>query len=97
MTSGSDTEPEPVPAPDTANPLLLALAQTPMRLLEVDDPGFLLPDWVVTTPRLTYSTPRCAKRSAGTSNRPVRLWLPTGFVSTSPPTGRQLAPSAGCR
>jgi len=47
------TEPEPVPQPDTDNPLLLALAQTPMRLLEVDDPGFLLPDWVVTTPRLT--------------------------------------------
>ncbi len=47
------TEPEPVPTPDTDNPLLRALAQTPMRLLEVDDPGFLLPDWVVTTPRLT--------------------------------------------
>ena len=47
------TEPEPVPPPDTDNPLLLALAQTPMRLLEVDDPGFLLPDWVVTKPRLT--------------------------------------------
>jgi len=47
------TEPESVPAPDTDNPLLLALAQTPMRLLEVDDPDFLLPDWVVTAPRLT--------------------------------------------
>ncbi len=47
------TEPEPVPTPKTDNPLLLALAQTPMRLLEVEDPGFLLPDWVVTTPRLT--------------------------------------------
>lgn len=46
-------EPEPVPPPDTDNPLLLALAQTPMRLLEVDDPGFLLPDWIVTKPRLT--------------------------------------------
>ena len=47
------TEPESIPSPETDNPLLLALAQTPMRLLEIDDPGFLLPDWVVTKPLLT--------------------------------------------
>ncbi len=46
-------EPEPQLEPNTANPLLGALARTPMRLVEVADPGFLLPDWVVTRPRLT--------------------------------------------
>jgi len=44
---------DPVPEPETDNPLLQMLAQTPMRLMDVDDPGFLLPDWVVTRPRLT--------------------------------------------
>ena len=34
------------------NPLLRGLAATPMRLMEVDDPTFLGPDWVVTRPRL---------------------------------------------
>jgi threonine dehydrogenase-like Zn-dependent dehydrogenase len=41
----------PVDAGD--NPLLAGLARTPMRLTDVDDPGFLLPDWVLTEPRLT--------------------------------------------
>ena len=45
--------PEPQAEPDTDNPLLRALAQAPMRLVDMDDPGFLLPDWVVTAPRLT--------------------------------------------
>jgi threonine dehydrogenase-like Zn-dependent dehydrogenase len=45
--------PEPVPEPETDNPLLLGLARTPMRLVDMEDPGFLLPDWVVTRPRLT--------------------------------------------
>ena len=41
-------------APATAeNPLLENLAPTPMRLVDLDDPGFLRPDWVVTRPRLT--------------------------------------------
>jgi threonine dehydrogenase-like Zn-dependent dehydrogenase len=42
-----------VAAVDPANPLLAALAVTPMRLVDVDDPGFLRPDWVVTRPRIT--------------------------------------------
>ena len=46
-------KPEPQPAPDGDNHLLRNLARTPMRLVEMDDPGFLLPDWVVTKPRLT--------------------------------------------
>jgi threonine dehydrogenase-like Zn-dependent dehydrogenase len=46
-------EPESVPEPDTDNPLVTMLAHTPMRLMDVDDPGFLLPDWVVCAPRLT--------------------------------------------
>jgi threonine dehydrogenase-like Zn-dependent dehydrogenase len=37
----------------TDNPLLAALARTPMKLEDVPDPGFLLPDWVLTAPRLT--------------------------------------------
>jgi len=48
--------PESVPAPagrHAGNRLLEGLSRTPMRLVELDDPGFLLPDWVVTRPRLT--------------------------------------------
>ena len=45
--------PDPVPVPDTDNHLLRGLAQTPMRLVDLDDPGYLRPDWVVTRPRLT--------------------------------------------
>ena len=45
--------PEAVPEPDTDNHLLVGLARTPMRLVELDDPGFLRADWVVTRPRLT--------------------------------------------
>jgi threonine dehydrogenase-like Zn-dependent dehydrogenase len=48
--------PEPGPEPtgqDAENPLLRGLAHTPMQLREMDDPEFLLPDWVITKPRLT--------------------------------------------
>ena len=45
--------PEPQAAPDGDNHLLTGLAHTPMRLMDVDDPGFLGPDWVVLRPRLT--------------------------------------------
>jgi threonine dehydrogenase-like Zn-dependent dehydrogenase len=46
-------KPEPHPEPDTDNFLLRNLAHTPMKLVDMDEPGFLLPDWVVTKPRLT--------------------------------------------
>ncbi len=46
-------KPEAQPVPETDNRLLVALASTPMRLVELDDPGVLRPDWVVTKPRLT--------------------------------------------
>ena len=46
-------EPEAQPVPETDNRLLRALARTPMRLVDLDDPGILRPDWVVTRPRLT--------------------------------------------
>ena len=46
-------EPEPQERAETDNRLLRALQKTPMRLVEMDDPGFLGPDWVVTKPRLT--------------------------------------------
>src|SRR5712691_6454419 len=46
--------PEPQPEPSEDNSLLAGLARTPMRLVDdYTDPGFLLPDWVVTRPRLT--------------------------------------------
>ncbi len=45
--------PEPTEPPADATPLQVALSRTPMRLMEVDDPPFLLPDWVVAKPRLT--------------------------------------------
>ncbi|HEX6312584.1 MAG TPA: zinc-binding dehydrogenase [Acidimicrobiia bacterium] len=45
--------PESRPEPDTDHPLLRGLAEAPMQLMDTDDPGFLLPDWVVTKPRLT--------------------------------------------
>ena len=46
-------KPEPQPEPDTDNFLLRNLAHTPMKLVDMDEPGFLLPDWVITKPRLT--------------------------------------------
>src|SRR3954453_441154 len=45
--------PEPVPEPETHNRNLKMLASTPMGIVDMDDPGFLRPDWVVTQPRLT--------------------------------------------
>lgn len=49
-------KPEPWPQPtgaDADNALLRGLANTPMRLVDMDEPTFLLPDWVITKPRLT--------------------------------------------
>ena len=46
-------KPESVPVPETDNHLLRSLAHTPMKLVDMDEPGFFLPDWVVTRPRLT--------------------------------------------
>ena len=51
LVYGVAPEPSDVVADD--NPLLAGLATTPMRLMDVDDPGFLRPDWVITRPRLT--------------------------------------------
>jgi threonine dehydrogenase-like Zn-dependent dehydrogenase len=45
--------PEPVPEPDTDNHLLRALAHTPMRLVDTDEPTLPLPGWVAVKPRLT--------------------------------------------
>ena len=53
-------KPDPAPEPATDNFLLRNLAHTPMKLVDMDEPGFLLPDWVVT------------KRK----QPPKRLWLP---------------------
>ena len=46
-------KPDPQPEPQEDNMLLRNLAHTPMRLVDMDDPPFLRPDWVVTKPRLT--------------------------------------------
>jgi threonine dehydrogenase-like Zn-dependent dehydrogenase len=45
-------QPEVQPTPETDNRLLRMLAHTPTQLVDVDEPGFLRPDWVVTKPRL---------------------------------------------
>lgn len=45
--------PEPTSDPPTGNPLLDGLAQTPMRLMDVDEPALPRPDWVLIHPRLT--------------------------------------------
>ena len=50
---GVKPEPWDPPGDVEEHPLLRGLAHTPMRLTDLDDPGFLLPDWVVTKPRLT--------------------------------------------
>src|ERR1700761_1703876 len=47
---GVEPEVQPVPGPD--NRRVRMLAQTPTRLVDIDEPGFLRPDWVVTKPRL---------------------------------------------
>jgi len=46
-------QPESVPEPPAGNPLLDALARTPMRLMDVDEPTMPRPDWVLIKPRLT--------------------------------------------
>ena len=45
-------KPEVQPTPETENRLLRMLAQTPTRLVDVDEPGILRRDWVLTKPRL---------------------------------------------
>jgi threonine dehydrogenase-like Zn-dependent dehydrogenase len=45
--------PEKVPEPETDNHLVRNLAHTPMQLVDMDEPPFPLPDWVVIKPRLT--------------------------------------------
>src|SRR6202051_1872491 len=45
-------KPEVQPIGETENRLLRMLARTPTRLIDIDEPGFLRPDWVMTRPRL---------------------------------------------
>jgi threonine dehydrogenase-like Zn-dependent dehydrogenase len=45
--------PDAAPEPPGENFLLRNLAHTPMKLVELDEPTFPLPDWVVVRPRLT--------------------------------------------
>jgi threonine dehydrogenase-like Zn-dependent dehydrogenase len=45
-------KPEVQPIGETDNRLLRMLARTPTQLTDIDEPGFLRPDWVVTRPRL---------------------------------------------
>jgi D-arabinose 1-dehydrogenase-like Zn-dependent alcohol dehydrogenase len=46
-------EPEKQEEPADANELVRGLANTPMKLVTVDDPSLLGPDWVVVESRLT--------------------------------------------
>ena len=50
---GVRPEPWDPPGDVDAHPLLGSLAKSPMRYTDVNDPTFLLPDWVITQPRLT--------------------------------------------
>ncbi len=50
---GTSPDPDTEVVGPTGNPLLDMLAVVPMRLKELPDPGYLLPDWVVIKPRLT--------------------------------------------
>src|SRR5436305_11071305 len=57
LVYGVRPDPQPDLDGDSAhfgdNALLRGLASTPMRLMDVDDPTFLGPDWVVLRPRMT--------------------------------------------
>jgi threonine dehydrogenase-like Zn-dependent dehydrogenase len=46
-------ESETYEVPEDANALMQNLGRTPVRLMDVDDPRPLHPDWVITRPRLT--------------------------------------------
>src|SRR5688572_30801900 len=74
-------KPEPWPQPtgdDADNPLLRGLANTPMQLVDMDEPEFLLPDWVITKPRLTGICGSDAKQvfmdwgDVGTADNPMK-------------------------
>jgi threonine dehydrogenase-like Zn-dependent dehydrogenase len=72
----------PSDAPDPGdNHLLAGLAKTPMRLADLDDPGFLLPDWVVTKPRLTGICGSDSKQvfsdwgEVGSPDNPMKAWF----------------------
>src|SRR3954471_22684336 len=73
--------PEPMPVPETDNHLLRNLAQTPMKLVDMDEPGFLLPDWVVTKPRLTGICGSDAKQvfmdwgEGGSADNPMKAFF----------------------
>jgi threonine dehydrogenase-like Zn-dependent dehydrogenase len=74
--------PEPVDATDDPDhPLLAGLARTPMRLTDMDDPGFLLADWVVTRPRLTGICGSDSKQVFGdwgevqSPDNPMKAWF----------------------
>jgi threonine dehydrogenase-like Zn-dependent dehydrogenase len=74
--------PDQVDAPDDPeHPLLAGLARTPMRLTDMDDPGFLLPDWVVTRPRLTGICGSDSKQVFGdwgevqSPDNPMKAWF----------------------
>ena len=69
-------------APDPGeNHLLAGLAKTPMRLSDLDDPGFLLPDWVITKPRLTGICGSDSKQvfgdwgDVGSPDNPMKAWF----------------------
>ncbi len=72
----------PADVPDPGdNHLLAGLNATPMKLAEVEDPGFLLPDWVVTKPRLTGICGSDSKQvfsdwgEVGSPDNPMKGWF----------------------
>lgn len=74
--------PEPFDvAEDPDHPLLAGLARTPMRLTDMEDSGFLLPDWVVTRPRMTGICGSDSKQVFGdwgevqSPDNPMKAWF----------------------
>src|SRR4029079_18216815 len=70
-------QPEPVSEPATDNPLVAALARTPMRLLDVDETTRPRADWVIPRPRLTGI--------CGSDSKQVFMDWGSGNVDTSNP------------
>jgi threonine dehydrogenase-like Zn-dependent dehydrogenase len=73
--------PDSQPTPDTDNHLLRNLAHTPMKLVDLDEPHFMLPDWVVIKPRLTGICGSDAKQvfmdfgEVRTDNNPMKAFF----------------------
>src|ERR1700733_479039 len=65
-------EPEMQTIGETDNRLLRMLARTPTRLINIDEPGLLRPDWVVTRPRLVGI---CGSEAKAAQQNPMKNFV----------------------